>query len=177
MWGTYKIIDRAPGIYRFIPTCVGNMGISRRYDDSAEGFIPTCVGNISKSAKLHSGFAVHLHVCGEHLSASPPVAIITGSSPRVWGTSHALAEFVDGLRFIPTCVGNILSNDIASLRFAVHPHVCGEHLVRDNVPIVQVGSSPRVWGTWFSPSDETREVRFIPTCVGNINKQRVFSGK
>jgi len=51
---------------------------------------------------------------------------------------------------------------------SVHPHVCGEHSVRgDRVKLV-CGSSPRVWGTYNYSFSGISDLRFIPTCVGNI---------
>ena len=32
-----------------------------------------------------------------------------GSSPRVWGTLDSTPADVTGVRFIPTCVGNIMN--------------------------------------------------------------------
>jgi len=71
-------------------------------------------------------------------------------------------------RFIPTCVGNIRLTNAAKFMRAVHPHVCGEHLVGVWLVRFQVGSSPRVWGTLKGNILLLRKYRFIPTCVGNI---------
>ena len=51
---------------------------------------------------------------------------------------------------------------------AVHPHVCGEHLWQRPVIPACIGSSPRVWGTCIVDHSLILNVRFIPTCVGNI---------
>ena len=77
-----------------------------------------------------------------------PIMPHCGSSPRVWGTfyreffarmrmavhphvcgEHDLLAFQKWryLRFIPTCVGNILLFIENFFHLAVHPHVCGEH--------------------------------------------------
>ena len=52
--------------------------------------------------------------------------------------------------------------------FAVHPHVCGEHLDSAVYNPFQAGSSPRVWGTFCRYLENMTKNRFIPTCVGNI---------
>ena len=52
----------------------------------------------------------------------------------------------------------------------VHPHGCGE---RDDLAGGGVdldGSSPRVWGTHIGHVDDSRDLRFIPTGVGNARK-------
>ena len=71
-------------------------------------------------------------------------------------------------RFIPTPVGNIIDAVREYARFSVHPHACGEHQ-HDRHPIsLQVGSSPRLWGTLYHTSVAMLHLRFIPTPVGNI---------
>ena len=115
--------------------------------------------------------------------------MITGSSPRVWGTSsrtsspgraiavhphvcgeHPSAAQTDttATRFIPTCVGNMPWPAPPSSARPVHPHVCGEHVPRihDSQPLI--GSSPRVWGTCDEEGRNLVRTRFIPTCVGNM---------
>jgi len=114
--------------------------------------------------------AVHPHVCGEHDGERGTGNTACGSSPRVWGTSQRQKWLMTFPRFIPTCVGNIIIVVVWSAVITVHPHVCGEH--KSTVPpsASLPGSSPRVWGTfvWNVGNDKLR--RFIPTCVGNIQK-------
>ncbi len=79
-------------------------------------------------------------------------------------------------RFIPTCVGNISFQIILKFRCAVHPHVCGEHLIDADSSGESVGSSPRVWGTYYRRANERDDYRFIPTCVGNISRMTYLTG-
>ncbi len=72
------------------------------------------------------------------------------------------------IRFIPTCVGNIVQVFVHRYSKSVHPHVCGEHPQADTIPDTVVGSSPRVWGTLRQSISNKCFQRFIPTCVGNI---------
>ncbi len=108
VWGTWTLERIIPQIMRFIPTCVGNIGIMR------------------SSVPLST---VHPHVCGEHLRGYHIVFALTGSSPRVWGTWASETLTPRPCRFIPTCVGNISlrASDVSDI--TVHPHVCGEHFV------------------------------------------------
>ena len=70
---------------------------------------------------------------------------------------------------IPTHVGNIFSRLSLRLRFAVHPHACGEHYA-PMTPVEPVrGSSPRMWGTFLDTDHGGIDFRFIPTHVGNIS--------
>ena len=50
---------------------------------------------------------------------------------------------------------------------AVHPHACGEHMCRLYIFIMSGGSSPRMWGTLLGHPQLGRDMRFIPTHVGN----------
>jgi len=65
----------------------------------------------------------------------------------VWGTCSRNLPGHRQLRFIPTCVGNILGDLSAVVSSPVHPHVCGEHAVINDTLLNIGGSSPRVWGT------------------------------
>ena len=126
VWGTYHDLCR-PGNYK--------------------RFIPTCVGNILNVRSKTPSISVHPHVCGEHIVSFRTAFSISGSSPRVWGTSTALTETSAGYRFIPTCVGNMIVYRVIVNQITVHPHVCGEHPVRSSFDSSLIGSSPRVWGT------------------------------
>ena len=131
-------------------------------------FIPTCVGNIPLPLSAARIMAVHPHVCGEHGWNSGEKGKDIGSSPRVWGTSAVSPACVPSMRFIPTCVGNMLESGLWALDLTVHPHVCGEHFQFDAFASISLGSSPRVWGTCRRSGVGVLRVRFIPTCVGNI---------
>ena len=118
-----------------------------------------------------SGFGfcpVHPHLCGEHCFLLSATLRPYGSSPRMWGTLDANRHNIRGIRFIPTYVGNIALQRARSAEHTVHPHLCGEH---DNPQIStssDIGSSPRMWGTFVDTFPLGDSVRFIPTNVGNI---------
>ncbi len=92
-------------------------------------FTPTFVGNTGSSGGRHGVSAVHPHVCGEHQIEHVTTCLCFGSSPRVWGTPFAGHLRLEVSRFIPTCVGNTASPSTRRTHPAVHPHVCGEHLL------------------------------------------------
>jgi len=138
--------------------------------DNITRFIPTCVGNISSALNPSDCNAVHPHVCGEHLFKERKKSVLIGSSPRVWGTCHAPCAMARCVRFIPTCVGNMSRSLCYGAVRSVHPHVCGEHHQCVSSANDNFGSSPRVWGTFRSSRQPTTRPRFIPTCVGNIER-------
>ncbi len=139
---------------RFIPTCVGNIFGDIVAGRSPVGSSPRVWGTYSRRPCSGLSVPVHPHVCGEHARSD--------ASGRHRG------------RFIPTCVGNISPKCWKNLRTAVHPHVCGEHLFQHEFLFSNFGSSPRVWGTCGGSLRSRLLVRFIPTCVGNIQN---FGGR
>ena len=119
---------------------------------------------------------VHPHVCGEHFFNCMLLFSSLGSSPRVWGTFSNQGKRHQKPRFIPTCVGNISPTRASGIKAAVHPHVCGEHLLNTRTTSDRNGSSPRVWGTCARQEAGKGNSRFIPTCVGNISLSRYPEG-
>ncbi len=135
-------------------------------------FIPTPVGNIPGPPRSPLRSPVHPHACGEHLPLDFGRPTRPGSSPRLWGTLRHQGLFDPDRRFIPTPVGNISSAPSTSPMTAVHPHACGEHVIPMDRHNYRIGSSPRLWGTFPTPTPAGYTARFIPTPVGNIGKGR-----
>ena len=138
-------------------------------------FIPTHMGNGStRSHKPHRP-PVHPHAYGERAAisvfCSPPI----GSSPRIWGTANNAFSNVPQSRFIPTHMGNGLSNSAARLSGAVHPHAYGERHRNPFTSPMAFGSSPRIWGTAGGVGIRSQGRRFIPTHMGNGNLISVVS--
>ena len=131
------------------------------------------MGNSSVSLSVVQYYSVHPHVCGELMIVWDKDNSGDGSSPRVWGTlTYSILESYQ-YRFIPTCVGNsMLPISSRSLRL-VHPHVCGELINCAASCDRDIGSSPRVWGTLLTLRCELSDIRFIPTCVGNLVLSRM----
>ena len=101
--------------------------VSIRGQTTKRRFIPTGVGNTFWISSLTSARAVHPHGCGEHGLGNIVDLVVTGSSPRVWGTPFADVDAAVGYRFIPTGVGNTSIKPPTRSPGAVHPHGCGEH--------------------------------------------------
>ncbi len=70
-------------------------------------------------------------------------------------------------RFIPACAGNTQHTFLLLTKRAVHPRVCGEHLLISFRRDAMTGSSPRVRGTQWGTFFELDMMRFIPACAGN----------
>ena len=130
-------------------------------------FIPTYVGNRPDASRSVVQSSVHPHVCGEQRVAGVWHQWDDGSSPRMWGTESPHPASARVRRFIPTYVGNRSRVDRPSRVQSVHPHVCGEQAMNYWREIVDLGSSPRMWGTDFKAANQSLRKRFIPTYVGN----------
>jgi hypothetical protein len=170
-WGTPTDVDQERLCGRFIPTCVGNAGITASAIHTCVRFIPTCVGNARSRRGRSSTPWVHPHVRGERMNVFSAMPGGSGSSPRAWGTLLSTPQNCTQWRFIPTCVGNAYPVIVSKSVKAVHPHVRGERKKSSTSCQTRCGSSPRAWGT-LSRTTRTRPTpRFIPTCVGNAIQQ------
>jgi len=142
---------------------------------SERRFIPTHVGNTSQCFIHLDQRPVHPHACGEHARKHLFHTFCIGSSPRMWGT-RLVPEGLDYVtRFIPTHVGNTSPNCFLMSGRTVHPHACGEHSIHKPAQGMNLGSSPRMWGTHETSESLLQQFRFIPTHVGNtINNTSGF---
>src|SRR5690349_2451361 len=103
---------------------------------------------MSCSSPHGSPSPVHPHMRGEHFMGHSPASSRIGSSPHAWGTCRNFCHCLEDQRFIPTCVGNMVTGTNQKQVTPVHPHMRGEHALELN--------------------GELEHLRFIPTCVGNI---------
>ena len=137
-------------VYRFIPTCVGQISTVLWKASSVDGSSP--------------------HAWGRCRVYDVPQAMEHGSSPHAWGRSatpsfHAFSRSVH-----PHMRGaDVQVLQVQGLESAVHPHMRGAD-ERDDaraaerkrfIPtcVGQMGQGAETWGY---------VVRFIPTCVGQI---------
>jgi len=130
-------------------------------------FIPTGVGNTDSDGSAPQYAAVHPHGRGEHVNWRAGDPDESGSSPRAWGTRRTPRLWAMQSRFIPTGVGNTWMMPMSFPYNPVHPHGRGEHCFGRTARGRRTGSSPRAWGTQCQPPQEGRQLRFIPTGVGN----------
>ena len=114
----------------------------------------------------------HPHACGDKCHRGQICRYKQGSSPRVWGQVVFFLYFSCFLRIIPTRVGTRLLAAPHFLLSADHPHACGDKASFDVVPIISIGSSPRVWGQVLATVLSFLPAGIIPTRVGT---RRVYS--
>ena len=133
-------------------------------------FIPACAGNTGRPELYTGQPSVHPRVCGEHFARRRHILSDAGSSPRVRGTRVLDRRRCGGSRFIPACAGNTRKPLLLLIIVAVHPRVCGEHLMTELRSSMKPGSSPRVRGTLLKIITASAVARFIPACAGNTRK-------
>ena len=110
-------------------------------------FIPTPVGNSPHSLLRPCHTPVYPHARGELTGLSAQSGTAHGLSPRPWGTRSAKPRPDQLLRFIPTPVGNSISDLLRSCRYTVYPHARGELSGAVAANSGGNGLSPRPWGT------------------------------
>ena len=130
-------------------------------------FIPARAGNSLVSFFMLRALTVHPRACGEQGTLKMPMAMPSGSSPRVRGTVALGHEHAVAGRFIPARAGNRVIGSSAGGVTAVHPRACGEQCCRGLPRQGDRGSSPRVRGTGSPRRRGACSRRFIPARAGN----------
>ena len=134
---------------------------------------PTCVGNVPPRAVRTCRPAVHPHVRGECATTSCTNLSACGSPPRAWGMCHHELYELVGLRFTPTCVGNVQTAGPSPGRCPVHPHVRGECATTSCTNLSACGSPPRAWGMSPGSAPLATHQRFTPHVRGECWAARV----
>ena len=130
------------------------------------GIIPTRVGTRKREEEKTNGNEDHPHACGDKKLEIIDVTDSKGSSPRVWGQDNNRDACSLSTRIIPTRVGTSRAGRKRQLLGEDHPHACGDKSCIQHAPIVDLGSSPRVWGQGLKRRLQNASVRIIPTRVG-----------
>ena len=131
-------------------------------------FTPTGVGTMRHWARVARNDSVHPHGRGDNDFWRCPSCRVTGSPPRAWGQSVALARRAVATRFTPTGVGTMAPRRARVLLRSVHPHGRGDNSHDHKQPYALSGSPPRAWGQYAGYVSTTPSVRFTPTGVGTI---------
>ncbi len=124
-----------------------------------------------KASRSAAPSSVHPRGCGEHGDVAIQPVCVDGSSPRVRGTSQFSLCIRRIVRFIPAGAGNMTRQPFVVHHQPVHPRGCGEHGNESWGIENNVGSSPRVRGTYPRRININHNRRFIPAGAGNILHQ------
>ncbi len=99
----------------------------------------------------------------------------TGSSPRVWGQVHILAEVGEYDGIIPTRVGTSHQYKCYAHNTEDHPHACGDKKLTLIFSYTKAGSSPRVWGQVHILAEVGEYDGIIPTRVGTSHQYKCYA--
>ena len=89
----------------------------------------------------------------------------------MWGTLDDVCQVPSLARITPTCVGNTAPFLERNYRPWDHPHLCGEHGLKELKKTLELGSPPPVWGTRAMKARGGTTLRITPTCVGNTHNK------
>ena len=84
------------------------------------------------------------------------------------GTSLFRCASLSRMRFIPALAGNMPPLPDACSSSSVHPRACGEHHSPIRRTPQNIGSSPRLRGTYILSLSFLNSLRFIPALAGNM---------
>ena len=132
----------------------------------SKGIIPTRVGTRMYNRSFFAFLRDHPHACGDKHKRKQTTLLKEGSSPRVWGQGHNIAEYIKNERIIPTRVGTRYSQSAQVKSSEDHPHACGDKGVKNVTDKHEQGSSPRVWGQVKLHTVTIVHSGIIPTRVG-----------
>jgi len=141
---------------------------------AANRFIPVRTGNMMYRQVWKEYSTVHPCAYREHILAVTRCISGFGSSLCVQGTFQYNTGISIYFRFIPVRTGNITENLEYLISNSVHPCAYREHLDRQNIMLIQNGSSLCVQGTLVYFDGYLIGWRFIPVRTGNIIEQYLF---
>ena len=110
------------------------------------GIIPTRVGTSDMLVASSRSCRDHPHACGDKSFSFFVLCPAQGSSPRVWGQGHLRNRRRHKKRIIPTRMGTRTSSQSPETQEKDHPHAYGDKEKLFILLLIELGSSPRVWG-------------------------------
>ena len=136
--------------FRFIPTCVGQMRQGPLKAAQRRGSSPRAWGRLTARSTSSGRSSVHPHVRGADSCDLLSRRLSCTVHPHVRGADVKVQSVVLALsRFIPTCVGQILSRSESSLPpTGSSPRAWGRYFMMAASCRIKSGSSPRAWGRW-----------------------------
>ena len=108
----------------------------------------------------------HPHACGDKRYAGSELPKLSGSSPRVWGQVFFFFCPVSCAGIIPTRMGTRTSSQSPETQEKDHPHAYGDKEKLFILLLIELGSSPRVWGQGACVPCHPRHMGIIPTRMG-----------
>ena len=110
------------------------------------GLIPARAGKTRGWHEASCAAAAHPRACGENGLGELLERAGDGSSPRVRGKQRGPRSSARDHGLIPARAGKTGQEDLLGDALGAHPRACGENLIDNANPLMQLGSSPRVRG-------------------------------
>ena len=134
------------------------------------GIIPTRMGTSEKAWNMVLSPRDHPHAYGDKYFLQIILAVLLGSSPRVWGQVTRYLHMLKDSGIIPTRMGTSQKGVAESHPLKDHPHAYGDKFLYQKAQQFWLGSSPRVWGQAEKEKMVTSVTRIIPTRMGTREK-------
>ena len=133
---------------------------------SSSRLIPARAGKTKTSPQPGPGGTAHPRACGENRRSCTRRPPEPGSSPRVRGKRRMLDDFFHLPGLIPARAGKTYAPPIRPETSRAHPRACGENSSPSPLPVVFVGSSPRVRGKRSDSHRGRSRAGLIPARAG-----------
>ena len=138
----------------------------RKQNSLIHGLSPRAWGSPSEVARIVTSLGVYPHGRGGARRGPSWSGRLSGLSPRAWG-SHSMDMWCPcSRRSIPTGVGEPCNNPDIPYISTVYPHGRGGATPKQRDLLRKKGLSPRAWGSPRLAAGTNRQVRSIPTGVG-----------
>ena len=129
--------------------------------------IPADAGSTHTVFSLFRTGSDHPRGCGEHDALQGDLLVQAGSSPRMRGALLLHRHPPMAFRIIPADAGSTRPSDRLGRACADHPRGCGEHVLGVRLPLLVVGSSPRMRGARQQKLTQLLKDRIIPADAGS----------
>ena len=147
-------MSRCLGVLRIIPAYAGSTGVP-------------------ESEMLRA--ADHPRIRGEHNPRNCSTVAVNGSSPHTRGAPKLTRWTGRQWRIIPAYAGSTLACRESSREGPDHPRIRGEHVVQDEIPDRDTGSSPHTRGAPELPDRIAHRAGIIPAYAGSTPAGRFSS--
>ena len=160
------------------PPRVRGKGLYRFGGRPLPGITPAYAGKSHFQQRLFRPCRDHPRMCGEKHCTSTPIALVSGSPPRMRGKVSAGKILLHDGGITPACAGKRAGRAPKRRSRWDHPRVCGEKLKHPKYTTDKGGSPPRVRGKVEEPEMIDMSMGITPACAGKssrMNGMRVYT--
>ena len=111
----------------------------------------------------------HPHIHGEHKNHRGNEFKLPGSPPYTWGAPSFVYGSTDGAGITPIYMGSTPSVTVNSITGQDHPHIHGEHIMKNIGMDADEGSPPYTWGAQAIVMSNPNRDRITPIYMGSTH--------